>query len=78
MGIDLSDAFSNFETPRFTGRAVVALASDEDVMSRTGQAWIVADLARDYGFTDVDGNLPPSIPDAATLEKLSGYSPVPY
>ena len=51
---DLDDA----ESPRFTGRGVVALASDPKVLARTGQAFPVADLARDYGFTDVDGKTP--------------------
>ena len=51
---DLDEA----ESPRFVGRAVVALASDPDVGSRTGKAWQVADLAVDYGFTDIDGRIP--------------------
>jgi len=59
FGLDLSHA----ETPHFPGRAVVALAADEDRMSRSGQAFWVADLARDYGFTDIDG----TIPDAEKL-----------
>ncbi|HUZ42843.1 MAG TPA: SDR family NAD(P)-dependent oxidoreductase [Acidimicrobiales bacterium] len=46
------------ETPRFTGRAVVALASDPDVAARSGRAFPVADLADDYGFTDTDGRVP--------------------
>lgn len=46
------------ESPRFSGRAVVALATDPAVMARTGRAWTTAELARDYGFTDVDGRLP--------------------
>jgi len=46
------------ETPRFPGRAVVALAADSNRISRTGRAWRVADLADDYGFTDVDGRVP--------------------
>lgn len=48
---DLSEA----ESPRFAGRAVVALATDPDVMTRTGHAYSVARLASEYGFTDVDG-----------------------
>jgi NAD(P)-dependent dehydrogenase (short-subunit alcohol dehydrogenase family) len=48
---DLADA----ESPRFTGRAVVALATDPAVMTRTGRAFPVAELASEYGFTDVDG-----------------------
>ncbi|MEU6558325.1 SDR family NAD(P)-dependent oxidoreductase [Nocardia nova] len=51
---DLNDA----ETPHFAGRAVVALAADADRRARTGRAWRVADLAEDYGFTDVDGRVP--------------------
>lgn len=59
FGLDLRFA----ETPHFPGRAVVALASDEKVMSKTGANHWVADLAREYGFTDIDG----SIPDAKKL-----------
>ncbi|MFQ6329285.1 SDR family NAD(P)-dependent oxidoreductase [Nocardia sp. CWNU-33] len=46
------------ESPRFPGRAVVALATDPDRRARTGRAWRVADLAEQYGFTDVDGRIP--------------------
>jgi dehydrogenase/reductase SDR family protein 1 len=49
---------SNSESPRFTGRAVVALARDPEVLGRTGRAFVAAELAREYGFTDVDGTLP--------------------
>jgi NAD(P)-dependent dehydrogenase (short-subunit alcohol dehydrogenase family) len=46
------------ETPAYLGRAVVALASDARVMERSGQVLEVATLAREYGFTDVDGTQP--------------------
>jgi dehydrogenase/reductase SDR family protein 1 len=46
---------SNSESPEFVGRAVVALASDPDVLRRTGQVLVAASLAQEYGFTDVDG-----------------------
>lgn len=46
------------ETPRFAGRAVVALAADPAVLERSGRAFYVAELARSYGFTDVDGRVP--------------------
>jgi NAD(P)-dependent dehydrogenase (short-subunit alcohol dehydrogenase family) len=70
MGIDLSAVRDEMETPRFTGRAVVALATDPDIMARSGKAWIVADLAREYGFTDVDGTTPPTI--ATDIERIAG------
>jgi NAD(P)-dependent dehydrogenase (short-subunit alcohol dehydrogenase family) len=49
---------SNSESPQFIGRAVVALASDPDVMKRTGEVLVAASLAREYGFTDIDGKHP--------------------
>lgn len=51
---DLADA----ESPRFSGRAVLALARAEDRMQRSGGAFLVADLAEAYGFTDLDGRIP--------------------
>ena len=49
---------STSESPRFTGRAVAALASDPEVARWTGRAVSSRDLADHYGFTDVDGRLP--------------------
>ncbi len=46
------------ETPFYVGRAVAALASDPDVMAKSGKALTSWDLAREYGFTDVDGSQP--------------------
>jgi dehydrogenase/reductase SDR family member 1 len=52
---------SNSESPQFIGRAVAALASDPEVMRRTGQVLVAAALAREYGFTDIDGSQPPPL-----------------
>ena len=46
------------ETPIFTGRAIAALAADKNVLEKSGQVWIVAELAKEYGFTDIDGTIP--------------------
>ncbi len=46
------------ETPLYAGRAVVALAADAGVARHAGQVLHVADLAREYGFTDRDGSQP--------------------
>ena len=46
------------ETTTYVGRAIVALLNDPRVMERTGQLLEVGTLARDYGFTDVDGSQP--------------------
>jgi NAD(P)-dependent dehydrogenase (short-subunit alcohol dehydrogenase family) len=50
--------FSKAESPRFTGRAVAALAADTDAIRWSGRALAVRELAEEYGFTDVDGRLP--------------------
>ncbi|HEX6015062.1 MAG TPA: SDR family oxidoreductase [Geminicoccaceae bacterium] len=46
------------ETPRFVGRAVVALASDPDRARWNGQSLSSGQLASIYGFTDLDGSRP--------------------
>jgi len=52
---------SNSESPQFIGRAVAALASDPDVLSKSGKVLIAASLAQEYGFTDIDGKMPQPI-----------------
>jgi NAD(P)-dependent dehydrogenase (short-subunit alcohol dehydrogenase family) len=46
------------ESVEFIGRAAAALADDAEVIRKTGQLLWVADLADEYGFTDVDGKTP--------------------
>ena len=46
------------ESPRFVGRAVVALAGDEKRAARTGKAFGTTALAKEFGFTDTDGRVP--------------------
>jgi NAD(P)-dependent dehydrogenase (short-subunit alcohol dehydrogenase family) len=47
------------ESTAYVGRAVAALAGDPGVIERSGRVLAVGDLAREYGFTDVDGRQPP-------------------
>jgi NAD(P)-dependent dehydrogenase (short-subunit alcohol dehydrogenase family) len=49
---------ANSESPEFLGRAVAALAADPDALRWSGQVVVAAALAREYGFTDVDGAQP--------------------
>ncbi|HKA92312.1 MAG TPA: SDR family oxidoreductase [Acidimicrobiia bacterium] len=52
--------FGVSESPRYVGRAVVALASDPDRARWNQQSLDSGQLAREYGFTDVDGSQPDS------------------
>ena len=49
---------SNSESPQFLGRAVAALATDPNLLSRSGTVVVAAALGREYGFTDIDGKSP--------------------
>ncbi|GAA3467214.1 SDR family oxidoreductase [Nonomuraea roseola] len=53
-----SPAFAISETPAYVGRAVAALAADPDRMRWSGSSVSSGELAKEYGFTDVDGSRP--------------------
>ncbi len=58
---DQNDAPSDFmmsESPRYIGRAVVALATDPKAKSKSGRVFSTWELAREYNFTDIDGTRP--------------------
>jgi dehydrogenase/reductase SDR family protein 1 len=46
------------ESPIFVGRAIAGLAADPMVMSKSGTIQVAALLAKEYGFTDIDGTQP--------------------
>jgi NAD(P)-dependent dehydrogenase (short-subunit alcohol dehydrogenase family) len=46
------------ETPFFVGRAIAALAADPHVLEKSGGLYSSWGLAREYGFTDIDGSRP--------------------
>ena len=67
------------ETPRFVGRAVAALAADPDRSRWNGQSLSSGDLAKVYGFTDLDGSRPDAwryvreVQDAGKPADATGY-----
>jgi NAD(P)-dependent dehydrogenase (short-subunit alcohol dehydrogenase family) len=67
------------ESPRFVGRAVAALAADPEVHRRNGGSFSSGGLAREYGFTDVDGSQPDcwryivEVQDAGLPPDATGY-----
>ena len=71
--------FAIAESPAFVGRAVVALAGDPEVSRWSGQALSSGQLAKVYGFTDIDGSQPdawrylPEVQDAGKPADTTGY-----
>jgi NAD(P)-dependent dehydrogenase (short-subunit alcohol dehydrogenase family) len=61
------------ETPEYVGRAVAALAADPRVLRKSGRAFHAGELAREYGFTDVDGRRVPPFRVPPFLEVLRKY-----
>jgi NAD(P)-dependent dehydrogenase (short-subunit alcohol dehydrogenase family) len=51
---------SEAETPEFEGRVIAALAADPDITKRSGQTLISAEVAPEYGVTELDGKQPMS------------------
>ena len=56
--IEKDEYFAESETPCFVGRAIAALAADPGVARKSGGLYSSWTLAREYGFTDVDGRRP--------------------
>lgn len=50
--------FAISESPAFVGRAVAALAGDAEVARWNGKSMSSGELAKEYGFTDLDGSRP--------------------
>jgi NAD(P)-dependent dehydrogenase (short-subunit alcohol dehydrogenase family) len=67
------------ETPRYVGRAVAHLAADTEVARWNGQSLNSGQLAKVYGFTDVDGSQPDAwryvveVQDAGKPADATGY-----
>jgi NAD(P)-dependent dehydrogenase (short-subunit alcohol dehydrogenase family) len=71
--------FAISETPRFVGRAVAALAADPERRRWQGKSLSSGGLAKEYGFTDLDGSRPDAwryiieIQDAGKPADVTGY-----
>src|SRR5918995_256718 len=67
------------ETPRYVGRAVAHLAGDPAVERWSGQSLSSGQLAKGYGFTDLDGSQPDAwrylveVQDAGKPADATGY-----
>ena len=71
--------FAISETPRYVGRAVAHLAADPEVGRFNGRSLSSGGLAKEYGFTDLDGSQPDAwrylveVQDAGRPADTTGY-----
>ncbi len=64
LGEEWEQQKAQTHSPLYVGRAVAALAADGRVLEKTGRTLLVGKLAREYGFTDVDGRQPQWPPES--------------
>lgn len=69
----LSGLLDIAETPELTGHLVWALYNDSDVMAKTGQTFIGAELAKEYGITDDGDRQPPSYRDQYGIHPIRQF-----
>ena len=67
--------FGNSETPEFTGRAIVAVATDPNNAVKSGTCQVVAELSQEHKITDmIDRTTPPSIRSLKFLLPVYGMT----
>jgi len=55
---DFKETWGKGETIDFSGKAVVHLAQDPEILKKTGRVEYTIDLAKEYKFTEDDGSVP--------------------
>lgn len=62
MGGNMTKSITNMtgSSVEHPGRVIAALAADPDIMKRSGGEFITAELAQEYGITDINGTVIPS------------------
>ncbi|WP_354643092.1 SDR family oxidoreductase [Kitasatospora camelliae] len=70
--------FAVSESPSYTGRAVAALAADPEVARWNGASLSSGQLARTYGFTDLDGSRPDAWRFLVDVEQDPAADPEAY
>jgi len=71
MGSGSPFDLSHAESAQFSGRAVTAIYTDPSRIYKSGKVLVVAELAEEYGFTDVDGARPPSLRNQAAARPIT-------
>lgn len=78
----MKSVLSSAETTEMSGKCVVALATDPNILSLSGKVLPSCDLARRYGLKDVDGrpvqdyfSLGYALSQVSSLRWLASYLP---
>jgi len=69
----MKKVFEEGETTEYSGKCVVHLATDPNIMQKSGKIAITGDLGDFYGFVDIDGRRPPSMRSINYLLKYANF-----
>lgn len=72
----LAHLLDNTETPEFTGHLIWALFNDPRLMDKSGQTFIGAELAAEYGVKDAGDREPPSYRDLHGIHPIRQFDRV--
>eukprot|EP00112_Aurelia_sp_Birch-Aquarium-sp1_P015412 Seg3410.1 transcript_id=Seg3410.1/GoldUCD/mRNA.D3Y31 product="Dehydrogenase/reductase SDR family member 1" protein_id=Seg3410.1/GoldUCD/D3Y31 len=67
QGQKLNNAFNQPQDATLTGKAIVGLAIDKNIMAKNAKVWIVSELANEYGMKDIGGATPMSFRQLKSL-----------
>jgi len=70
----MTQLFGPGETPEFTGKAVVNMAADPQIMKKTGRIQMTLDLAYEYKFTENDGSYPCDVLSVKYLLEMTKHT----
>lgn len=70
----MAKVFEKGETIEYAGKTVVHLAADSNIMARSGKIINTADIGREYGFVDTNGQIPIDFRQVKVLVAFGGYS----
>ncbi|XP_013381822.1 dehydrogenase/reductase SDR family member 1-like [Lingula anatina] len=69
----LKHVWCESESTEYSGKCIVALATDPNIMQMTGKVLLTAELGTKYGFKDINGKCPPNMRSISTLLRMGGY-----
>ena len=73
-GKQLLSNLVNRESPEYVGRCIVALATDRNIMKKSGKILLTYDLGQVYGLKDKDGHRPDDLCNVKEILKWNGFT----
>ncbi|OQV20405.1 Dehydrogenase/reductase SDR family member 1 [Hypsibius exemplaris] len=70
----VENMFANGETVEFSGKCVVALAKDPNIMKKSGRVLLTGELGSEYSLVDIDGRQHLGIRSVKELLKQGGWT----